>query len=485
MSTDAISHQFSVPTRRDILCRAGSGFGGLALTYLLQRDGLLAAPAEQPGQPRQPEQPGVMGPHLRPRAKSAIFLFMDGGPSHLDLFDPKPLINRLAGQSLPPGIERAFTAMGVSNNPILPTRRTFTRYGQSGIPVSDWMPHVGECIDDIAVIRSCQADGINHVGSVSQMNTGAVLAGRPSLGSWVTYGLGSETRDLPAFVVLLDRDSEPPGGPRVWGTGFMPSTHQGTRFRSGASPIFNLRPPVEIGPRQQRGKLDLIGELNRLHAGGRRESDELEARIASYELAYRMQAAAPEAVDLSRENARTRELYGLDDKATASFARCCLMARRLAERGVRFVQLYSGSGSKWDAHTKIEKNHTELCRSCDRPIAGLLRDLKQRGLLDETLVIWGGEFGRTPMSEKGDGRDHNPHGFTMWMAGGGVKGGQIIGSTDEVGLHAVEDHVHVHDLHASILHLLGLDHERLVIAVGGQVERLTRGRGRVVTKLFA
>ncbi len=471
----SIPHRVGAPTRRDFLFRAGGGFGGLALMDLLARDNVLsAAPnaaATKAGQPR-------------PRAKSAIFLFMDGGPSHLDLFDPKPAIQKLAGKPLPQGIERAFTPMGVSDNPILPTKRTFRRYGKSGIPVSDWMPHVAEHVDDIAVIRSCWADGLNHVGSVCQMNTGSILAGRPSLGSWISYGLGRANEDLPAFVVMLDRPSEPPGGPRNWGTGFMSANYQGTQFRDGPTPIFHLNPPADIGAEQQRGKLDLLLELNRLHAVDRSHQRELDARIESYELAYRMQSAAPEAVDLSRETAKTRELYGLDEKETTAFGRSCLMARRLVERGVRFVQLYSGSGSAWDAHAKIEKNHSGLCRSCDKPIAALLGDLKTRGLLAETLVIWGGEFGRTPMSEKGDGRDHNPYGFTMWMAGGGVKGGRILGKTDDVGLHAVEDRIHVHDLHATILHILGLDPEQLTFVNGGREENLTMNLGRPVARLL-
>jgi hypothetical protein len=317
------------------------------------------------------------------------------------------------------------------------------------------------------------------------MNTGSIFAGRPSMGSWVAYGLGSETKDLPSFVVLLDNDAEPPGGPRNWGTGFMPGSYQGTQFRNDAAPIFNLAPPAEVSGAQQRGKLELLGALNRLHAGRRPHESDLEARIQSYELAYRMQAAAPEAVDLSRESESTSALYGLDRKETRDFGRACLMARRLVERGVRFVQLYSGSGSRWDAHSKIEKNHSELCLSCDLPIAGLLKDLKRRGLLDETLVIWGGEFGRTPMSEAGDGRDHNPYGFTMWLAGGGVRGGQVIGATDEVGLHAIEDRIHIHDFHATILHLLGLDHEKLTYNHNGLQERLTMNEGKVVEKVLA
>ena len=414
-----------------------------------------------------------------------IFLFMDGGPSHIDTFDPKPEVNRLAGQSLPKSIERAITPMGVSENPLLPTRRKWQRYGESGLPVSDWYPNVGRHADKLCVIRSCHADGLNHVGSVCQMNTGSILAGRPSLGAWVAYGLGSASQNLPGFVVLLDNDREPPGGTRVWGTGFMPATFQGTRFRQDGTPILHLAPPKSVGPRRQRGKLDFLSRLNRRHLAARRGDDELEARIAAYELAFRMQSHAPEAVDITQETAATRSLYGLDDKATTPFGRNCLMARRLVERGVRFIQLYSGSGSKWDAHSKIEKNHTDRCRETDIPIAGLLADLEQRGLLDETLVIWGGEFGRTPMSEKGDGRDHNPYGFTMWMAGGGVRGGQVIGSTDDFGMHAVASPAPVHALHATFLHAIGLDHQELVYHLQGRPERATGNEGEVIAGVMA
>jgi len=410
---------------------------------------------------------------------------MDGGPSHIDIFDPKPAVNRFAGQPLPADVKRPYLPMGESGSPVLASPRTWTHYGKSGIPVSEWMPHVGECIDDIAVIRSCQTDGILHVRGVLQMNTGSVEAGRPSLGSWAAYGLGCESQELPAFVVLLDRGREPPGGTRNWGTGYMPAVYQGTRLREGSAPILNVLPDATVGPRQQQQKLELLRELNRRHADARPRRSQLEARIASYELAYRMQSAAPEAVDLSRESEATRNLYGLGDESTAGFGRNCLMARRLVERGVRFVQLYSGSGSKWDAHKGIEKNHSQLCRGTDKPIAGLLKDLKRRGLLDETLVVWGGEFGRTPQSEKGDGRDHNPYGFTMWMAGGGIQGGQIIGATDDFGLYAVDEPIHTHDLHATILHLLGLDHERLTFRHNGREDRLTDVYGKVVTRLFA
>jgi hypothetical protein len=464
--------------RREWLLRAGGGFGAVALSGMLQRDGLaangaLASPLTA--------RPG----HHPAKARSVIFLFMDGGPSHLDTFDPKPLVNELAGKPLPASVERVITPMGVSDNPLLASQRKWLRKGKSGIPVSDWYPHVAESVDDLCILRSCWADGLNHVGSVCQMNTGSILAGRPSLGAWVTYGLGSENDDLPSFVVLLDNDREPPGGGRVWGTGFMPATFQGTRFRNGPQPILHLTPPKEISDLQQRRKLDYLAKLNRRHAAERATNSELEARINAYELAYRMQASAPEAVDLAQETAETQATYGLDQPETAAFGRNCLLARRLVERGVRFVQLYAGSGSQWDAHTKIEANHSRLCRATDQPIAALLRDLKQRGLLDSTLVIWGGEFGRTPMSEKGDGRDHNPYGFTMWLAGGGAAAGKVVGATDEFGLKAIERRIHVHDLHATILHLMGLDHEQVLYLHQGRPERPTVNEGEVVRDVFA
>jgi hypothetical protein len=349
--------------------------------------------------------------------------------------------------------------------------------------VSDWLPNIAECVDDVAVIHSCWANGLNHSNGVSQMNTGSIVGGRPSLGCWVTYGLGTENENLPAFVVMQDNAASVNNGARNWGTGFMPAVYQGTRISASAEPIPHLNPPPQISPEQQRGRLDLLAQLNREHALSRPQQSELDARINSYELAYRMQAQAPEAVDLAQETEETKNLYGINDRPTANYGRMCLLGRRLIERGVRFVQLYHGSGSKWDAHRAIERNHADNCKGSDKPVAGLLKDLKRRGLLDTTLVIWGGEFGRTPQSEAGDGRDHNPYGFTMWMAGGGVKGGQVIGSTDEMGLHAVEDRLHVHDLHATILHLLGLDHTRVIYRHQGRPERATVNEGEAFTRI--
>jgi hypothetical protein len=473
-----VPHIEPLYTRRDFLMRGGAGFGALALTYLLGADKLLGA-----GKVANPLV--AKAGHFAARAKSVIFLFMEGGPSHIDLFDPKPKLNELAGQRLPDSFGKIITSMGETKSPLLGSKRTWKQHGQSGIWVSDWLPHTAECVDDIAVIRSCWADGINHSSGVCQMNTGSILAGRPSLGSWVSYGLGSENEDLPAFVVMQDNATQVVNGPRNWGAGFMPAVYQGIRIQGGSEPIPNLNTPEAITEPQQRAKMDLLNQLNRRYAAAHPDQTELEARIASYELAFRMQAQAPGAVDLSKETEATKQLYGIGEKETDTFGKQCLLARRLVERGVRFVQLYHGAGSKWDAHEKIEKNHSELCRAQDKPVAGLLKDLKSRGLLKDTLVVWGGEFGRTPMSEKGDGRDHNPTGFTMWMAGGGVKGGQVIGETDELGLHATKDRLHVHDLHATILWLLGLDNMELVYKYKGRPERPTLNEGGPYKKIAA
>ncbi|HEX3871605.1 MAG TPA: DUF1501 domain-containing protein [Pirellulales bacterium] len=460
----------ALPSRRDVLRASGGGFGAVALAALFGSR----------------SEAGVETQIIKPRAKSVIWCFIDGGPSHLDLFDPKPALTKFAGAPLPASFTRPVTAMGVTaDTPLLASRRTFARHGQSGTWVSDWLPEIATCVDDMAVVRSCTADGLNHVRSVLQMNTGSLLAGRPSLGSWCVYGLGSECENLPGFVVLQDYATEPPGGYHNWSAGFMPGSYQGTRLRAGKSPILHLAPPPGMTPDLQRAKLDYLAQLNASHRVGREDDDRLEARIASGELAFRMQATAPEAVDIEGETQETRDLYGVDDPETAVNGRNCLRARRLVERGVRFVQLYFGSGSKWDAHKDVENNHSRYCRESDRPIAALVKDLKARGLLDSTLVVWGGEFGRTPMSESGNGRDHNPYGFTMWMAGGGVRGGMTYGATDDVGLYAVENKVHVRDIHATILHLLGLDHRELTFEHNGREERLTDVAGEVITGILA
>lgn len=475
-------HVIPALSRRDFLTRAGFGFGGLAASCMLGADGFKLRGANVQMDPQNPLAPRM--PHHQPRARSVIFLFMEGGPSHLDLFDPKPELTRLAGQPMPDSYGRPITAMGTASNSILPSKRSFKQHGESGIWVSDWLPHIAEHVDDIAVLRSCWANGLNHVGSVCQMNTGDILAGRPSLGAWTTYGLGAANQNLPTFVVMSD-GGEPLGGPKNWSSGFLPATFQGTAFRGGNTPIFDLAPPQTVGERQQRSKLDFLHSLNRQFGLNKGEDSDLSARLNSYELAYRMQSAAPEAVDLAKETSATKRLYGMDAPETERFGTLCLMARRLVERGVRFVELYCGSGSAWDAHADIEENHTKRCLASDKPVAGLLADLKSRGMLEDTLVVWGGEFGRTPFNEKGKGRDHNPWGFTMWFAGGGTKAGTVVGSTDDLGLRAVEDRAHVLDIHTTILHLLGLNGEKLSYFHNGRDERPIINDGQLIPKLLA
>jgi hypothetical protein len=482
MLNRTIPHRLLPPSRRQWLLESGMGFGALAFGEMLK-----AAGASEPGLTDLASAPDALRPEwCRPAtAKSVIFLFMEGGPSHLDTFDPKPEIDRLAGRPLPPSFKPVITPMGEGRAPLLPSKRKWKQHGRSGIWVSDWLPHIATCADDLAVIQSCWSNGLNHVGGVCQMNTGSTLAGRPSLGSWVSYGLGTENANLPGFVVMLDNPrGVVAGGPRNWGAGFMPAIYQATRLDGGAEPIANLKTPDGVGPARQQSKLAFLHELNARHQQSRLDQSELDARIKSYELAFRMQAEAPEVVDLSRETAETQALYGLDVPETLSTGRLCLLARRMVERGVRFIQLYCGAGGKWDAHSDIEGNHGRTCRAMDKPVAGLLKDLKRRGLLEETLVVWGGEFGRTPMSEKGDGRDHNPYGFTMWLAGGGVKPGIVVGRTDDVGLHAVEDRLHVRDIHATILHALGADHSKLIYRHQGRPERPTVNEGRVFRGVF-
>jgi hypothetical protein len=479
---NALPHHERLTTRRDFLRRGGGGFGAVALASLLGDSNLLAA-LGNPGSAVNPLAPRL--PHFPGSAKRVIFLFMEGGPSHLDLCDPKPLLNQLAGESLPDSFGSVITPMGESRSPLLGTKRTFSQHGQSGQWFSDWIPHMAGLADDWCVIKSCVADGINHAGGVCQMNTGSILGGRPSLGSWVSYGLGTENENLPAFVVLKDSDAQVVNGVRNWGSGFMPAVYQGTLLDEGPQPFPHLHPGKDMPPERQQAKLGLLAKLNGGHRQGREENTELDARIRSMELAFRMQATAPEAADLRGESAATRKLYGMDDPKTETFGRMCLLSRRLVERGVRFVQLYHGAGSKWDSHDKIEENHSRLCAQVDKPVAGLLLDLKSRGLLEDTLVIWGGEFGRTPMSEKGNGRDHNPTGFSMMWAGGGVKGGQSVGATDELGLRAVEDKLHVHDLHATILRLVGMDHTQLIYPNKGRPERIDQNEGHVFQPIIS
>ena len=461
--------------RRNFLTRSGLGFGSLAASYLLG-----AAEAHNPLAPRKPMLPAT--------AKNIIFLFMHGGPSHLETFDPKPLLEKLNGQPVPDSfgdVQLQFSTF--KQVPILASRRKFQKYGQSGIEVSDVFPHVATHADKLAVIRSCQHDGFTHTAALNWLNNGWPRLGRPSVGSWVTYGLGSESENLPAFVVMLDGGIK--SGPPVYGPGFLPAAYQGTVLRNGPSPILNVQPPSTRGAENQKDLRELLRWYNQNHLDKRSDDTDLAARMASYELAFKMQMAAPELADITKETDATKKLYGIDEERTASFGSKCLLARRLVERGVRFVQLWSGSttggGGDWDGHAQCDKSIVTMAGKVDKPIAGLLADLQSRGLLESTLVVWGGEFGRTPTSDGsanggGDsqGRDHNPYGFTIWMAGGGVRGGKVIGSTDEIGLRAVQEPVHVHDIHATMLALMGLDHEKLTYHFQGRDFRLTDVEGK-------
>jgi len=460
--------------RGKFLSRAGSGIGGLALSALL-RD----------------EMQGATGPaavpkaHFQPRAKRVLWLFMHGGPSHMDLWDPKPELIKHAGQPLPESFGEVMTRRKVANNPLLGPVKPFRRHGQSGLPISDFLPHMSRHADDLCVLRGCHGDSVNHPQSVYQMNTGSILMGKPSVGSWVAYGLGSERCDMPAFVVLPDPRGGLKGGPPAWGSGFLPATYQGTTLRPGPNPILNLQPPPDRSLSRQKSLNHFIRRFNLQHLAERDQADDLDARIRAYELAFRMQSAAPEIVDISRESTATRKLYALDQSERAEFGTRCLLARRMLERGVRFVQLYSGDTNGWDAHKGVLKNHSIWCNRTDQPIAGLFDDLKARGLWEDTLIIWGGEFGRMPMSEQGTGRDHNPWGYSIVLAGGAVKGGIAHGSTDPIGLRAEEGKVHIHDLHATLLHILGIDHKRLTVQHRGKDERLTDVAGTVVKEILA
>jgi Protein of unknown function (DUF1501) len=465
-------------TRRDFLAQGGIGLGGLALAWILHQ-GAFADDARRIS-PLAPKQP-----HFPPKAKNIIYLFMHGGPSHLETFDPKPELARLSGKPLPESFGSVVTSRNVGQNPLLATTRSYAPRGQSGIEISDLFPHLATCADDLAVIRSCYTDSVDHARAVYQMNTGATTMGKPCLGSWVGYGLGTENQNLPAFVVLPQPGGAIKGGPPAFGSGFLPAPYQGTVVRGGDLSNLELRPFNGMSADRQRRMLEFIRQLDMRHATLRDGDAELEARIRSYELAYRMQSSAPEAVDFTTESNATKALYGIDDHVTADFGTRCLLARRLVERGVRFVQLFSGDLNGWDGHEDVQANHANLCACVDRPIAGLLRDLKSRGLFESTLVVWGGEFGRLPMSENKKGRDHNPYGFTMWLAGAGIKGGVIHGATDDVGLRAVIDRVHVHDVHATILHLMGLDHTQLTYTRNDREERLTDMGGRVVRSILA
>jgi hypothetical protein len=473
-------------SRRDFLFEAGGGLSGVALAFLLNQDGLLAsergcqaaAPGPTPFSPKRP--------HFAPRAKSVISLFMSGGVSHVDTFDPKPALQKYAGEPLT-GKGEIVVRQG-HPGPLMPSPFTFQKYGQSGMDVSEIFPTIAQHADELAVLRSVYGKSNDHVQAHYELATGMIRMGFPSLGSWVTYGLGSENQNLPAFVVIYDARGGPFGGPANWSAGFMPAAYQGTIFRSSGDPIIDLKPPAEVSPEQQRARLDLLGKLNELDLKKYPGSSELAARISSYELAYRMQGCAPEAVNIESESEATRKLYGMDNPTTEPFGRQCLMARRLVERDVRFVQLYHGglgnqNTDTWDAHDDVKKNHTKHAAEVDKPIAGLLTDLKARGLLDSTLVVWQGEFGRMPISQRGVGRDHNPGAMSIWMAGARVKGGQTIGASDEFGYKAEQQPIAIHDLHATILHLLGMDHTKLTYRFNGRDMRLTDVYGELIPQI--
>ncbi len=462
--------------RRDLMKVLGGGLANVGLAATLAGD--RAFGGEQAD--------GLPSPHFAPKAKSVISIFCYGGPSQIDTFDPKPDLARYAGEVMT-GVGEVVVSQG---NPggLMPSPWAFKKYGQSGIEVSELFPQVAGHVDDLAVIRSMYTSSNDHGPALYQMNTGTVLAGHPSVGSWLTYGLGSENSNLPGYVVFTDHRGGPINGQPNWGAGFMPAAFQGTQFRSTGDPIVDLRPPKEVSRDRQRKWLDLLRDLNREHLALNPEDNELSARIQSYELAYNMQVHATEAIDISKESEATRKLYGLDEDRTRFFGRQALMARRLVERGVRVVQLYSGGGNHeptWDQHWSLKYFHTMHAGETDGPIAGLITDLKQRGLLDETLIIWHGEFGRMPISQRLDGRDHNPYGFTVWLAGGGTKGGTVVGATDHFGYKAVEDRKSVYDLHATVLHLMGLDHEKLTYHHNGRDMRLTDVHGNLIREIMA
>ena len=466
LSISASSREL-IRSRRQFLCKSAFGFGSLALGHLLERDGAFAAETtssrENPLRSKEP--------HFPAKAKSVIFIFLQGGLSQVDSFDPKPALAQWDGKLLPAdfgGGKLLLAQINAFEAKFMQTRRTFKKRGQSGTEISDLFEHTAELADDLAVIRSCYHESFIHGPALSVLNTGSLRLGAPSLGAWTLYGLGSETDNLPAYVVMTDnylRSSK-----SLYGTGFLPATYQGTLVSTTGPAFENLNPPQQIGAGRQRKILDQVRRWNQRHLETREDDSRLDARMNNYELAFRMQMAAPELMDLSKEPAHVRELYGLDGEQTGKFGGMCLLARRMVERGVRFVQLYS---SGWDGHSECDKGHLKVAAKMDAPVAGLLKDLKQRGLLDSTLIVSVGEFGRTPIMQGNDGRDHNPYGFSAWMAGGGIRGGKVIGATDEFGFAAVEDKVHVHDLHATILELLGLDHMKLTYFFEGLERRAT------------
>ena len=468
------THSKPTRNRREFLTDAFCGFGGVAFAAMLAQEQARAA-GRNPLAPKAPQLPA--------KAKSVIFLFMAGGPSHLETFDPKPLLNQLNGERRPASfgeVQRQF----IKGEPrLLGTRRSFRQHGQSGLWVSDLLPHTATCADDLAVIRSCQADAFVHSAAQYQLFTGRIIPGFPSLGSWVVYGLGSESESLPGYVVMPDPGGTIEAGQPVYANGFLPSVYQPSALRAGEKPVLNLDLPGGVSLPQRKKTLALIRELDQARMSP--DDDEFSARMSTYDLAFKMQTEAPAVFDIGKEPESVRDLYGVGDPITDDYGRRCLLARRLVEKGVRAVVVVSGGPavSQWDAHEDIEENHLRMAAHTDKPIAGLLKDLKQRGLLDTTLVVWGGEFGRTPEAENGKGRDHNNTGFTMWMAGGGVRGGTVAGATDEIGLRAIEEPHHLRDIHTTVLHQLGLEQNALSYLHQGRRERLTELQGEVIRKI--
>ena len=460
-------------TRRWFLQQCGVGLGSMALQHLLTSDGL----AQKGDDPLAPKKP-----HFTPKAKNVIFLYMAGGPSHLELFDYKPQLEKYDGTLPPADLLKGYRAAFINpNSKLLGPKFKFAKYGQSGAEISDLLPNTAKIVDDIAIVKSMVTDAFNHAPGQLLMNTGSMIFGRPSMGAWTVYGLGSESKDMPAFVVFSTGSKGPSGGNSLWGSGFLPTVYQGVQFRNVGDPVLYLSNPRGVDDKLQRDSLEVMGKLNRMRLDTVGDP-EIATRINSFEMAYRMQSSAPELMDISKEPGQILEMYGAEP-GKPSFANTVLMARRLVERGVRFVQIYHEA---WDQHGSLVRDLTKNCRDTDQACAALVKDLKQRGMLKDTLVVWGGEFGRTPMVQGGsDGRDHHPNAFTMWMAGGGIKPGITLGETDDLGFKVVNDRVHVHDLHATMLHLLGFDHEKLTYRFQGRDFRLTDVLGIVNDKLLA
>ena len=469
------AHTKPTRSRREFLTDAFCGFGSIGFGAMLAEEQARAAVYKNPLAARPPQFPA--------KAKSVIVLFMAGGPSHLETFDPKPLLNQLDGQPMPKSFGAAKRQFIKGEPHLLGTKRSFKQYGKSGIWVSDLLPHTATCADELAVIRSCQSDAFVHSAAQYQFFTGRIIPGFPSMGSWAMYGLGSESESLPGYVVMPDPGGTIEAGQPVYSNAFLPSIYQPNVFRAGKKPVLNLDMPAGVSLAQRSRTLKLVHDLDKARMAP--DDDEFAARLNTYDLAFKMQTEAPAVFDISREPQSIQDLYGVGNPGTDDFGRRCLLARRLVEKGVRFVVLVSGGPaiSQWDAHDDIEENHLRMAAKTDKPIAGLVKDLKQRGLLDSTLVVWGGEFGRTPEAQGGKGRDHNNTGFTMWMAGGGVKGGTVTGATDEIGLNAVEEPHHLRDIHTTILNQLGLDQNALSYLHQGRRERLTEIQGAVIRSM--